>query len=300
MLSIIVSERCRPDLALDRTMVESREIWESGNRKIQRWWPLSADELSSSGQPRSWDAESLNDLLSKSPESCNDLLKMVYYGSSDDRELGLFKEYRDAFHFQKRRNLILTSVVGGFFCFNIAVALKPARIYLFDANPMQLLSYTLVRRVILDSSDKNDFLRRIRNKSYDINSNWEDTLRKNLSIKLKLDEGIQSTETLPGFNKRPLERSWRYALNRFERLQEILANTPCSLLIDDTRNEKFVDFLFSLRNNWIYLSNVWELAPRLRQENNLKPPPAPEVVDSDHIISYSRPYVIRLRKFPAG
>ena len=240
----------------------------------------------------------MNELLSKSHEGSVELLKLVYYGSSDDRELGLFRDYRSAFSSQKKRDLTLTSVVGGLCCFNIAVVLKPARIYLFDANPMQLLLYTLVRRQILESSDKSEFLRRIRTKSYEVNSEWEAALSENLSIKSMLDEGMQNTQPLQGSNRRPLERSWRFALNRFERLQNILANTPCSLLIEDTRQEEFVDFLFSLRNHWIYLSNVWEMATRLRPESNLEPPSPARIVESDTIISYSRPYLIRLRKLP--
>lgn len=254
-------------------------------------------DLPLSSTPSSWDTNSLNALLAKAPEASRDLLELVYYGSSDHRDLALFKSFRNASHKNKKRSMVLTSVVGGLFCLNIMVALKPKRINLFDANPMPLLLFEMVRLVILSSRDKEDFLQRIRHRNYPVHSNWEQELQRNLSIKMALDEGIQPEKKLCGFSRRPLERSWRYCLNRFEELQDLLLNTPYSLLIEDTRNEDFVDFLLKQPNHWIYLSNIWEMSSRLEKLTNSAPPSPTMMGEDDTILMYSRPYVIKFRKF---
>ncbi|MCH9031876.1 MAG: hypothetical protein IIB00_06415 [candidate division Zixibacteria bacterium] len=253
--------------------------------------------MSPSSTPSSWNTESLTALLAKAPEESRSLLELVYYGSSDDRELGLIKSFRDASHSAKKRSMVLTSVIGGLSCLNVIVALKPKRLYFFDANPMQLLLFEMVRRVILTSRDKQDFLLKIRRRNYRVHSNWEQELQNNLSIKMALDEGIQSERKLCGLNRRPLERSWRYGLNRFEKLKRILLNTPLTLLIEDTRNEDFVDFLLRQPNHWIYLSNIWEMSSRLQQSTNKAPPSPTMVGEDDTILMYSRPYVIKFRRF---
>lgn len=253
--------------------------------------------LPASSTPSTWDTDSLTALLAKAPEASRDLLELVYYGSSDHRDLTLFKSFRDASDSNKKRSMVLSSVIGGLSCLNIMVALKPKRIYFFDANPMPLLLFEMVRRVILTSRDKEDFLLKIRRRNYPVHSIWEQELQKNLSIKMALDEGLEPEEKLCGFSRRPLERSWRYCLNRFEKLQNLLKNTPYNLLIEDTRDENFADFLLKQPNHWIYLSNVWEMSSRLEQSTNSDPPPPKMVGEDDTILMYSRPYVIKFRKF---
>ena len=146
--------------------------------------------------------------------------------------------------------------------------LKPKQIYLFDINPMQLLQFELVKTVLLQSRDKADFLSKLRTKQYDVQSTWERQLQDNLSHKMMLDEKVRDDKAFPGLNRRPLERSWRYALNRFERLKDILGSTPQALFVEDLRDAAFVDFLLAKPNNWIYLSNIWNVPERLQDTMN--------------------------------
>jgi hypothetical protein len=181
----------------------------------------------------------------------------------------------------------------------MAVLVKPQRIYLFDANPMQALLFDLIRRVIITSRDKAEFLSRIRNTDYEAPSIWERTLQRNLALKMEADYGNPSAGDFRGFTKRTLERSWRYALNRFDALKSVLRNTPCDLLLEDAQNEPFVDFLLGQPNHWIFLSNIWLMSDRLQDSNNMNPP-ARLGEENDTILTYSRPARIRIRRYSHG
>ena len=250
-----------------------------------------------SSKPLGWDAITLNDLFSRFPKEASSMLDFVYYGSSDGRDFGGFKDLRNSFNDGKKRGLVLTSVTGGLFCLNLVVLLKPKRIYLFDGNPMQLLMFELIKGVVLQSRDKRDFLSRLSSRAYNVHSDWERRLQESVSNKLALDEGTRSDQTFPGYNRRPLERSWRHALNRFKRLKDILRNTPQTLLVEDIRVERFVDFLLTQPNHWIYLSNIWALPDRLRESSNPEFPPGAPLGESDTILSYSCPFRTRTRRF---
>ena len=250
---------------------------------------------SPSSNLKGWNSTSLSDHFSNAPEAAAELYDLTYYGTSDHRELDAFQKVRDSFKSQKKKSLIFTSVAGGLFCFNLAVLLKPKQIYLFDINPMQLLQFELVKTVLLQSRDKADFLSKLRTKQYDVHSTWERQLQDNLSHKMMLDEEVRDDKAFPGLHRRPLERSWRYALNRFERLKGILGSTPQTLLVEDLADEAFVDFLLAKSNNWIYLSNIWNVPERLQDSMNSQWSVA-HVRESDTILSYSRPFRIRFRK----
>ena len=280
--------------------MKSGELWRQRFGKIEPWWPWSTDESVAPRPPELWDSDSLIRLLAERPQKAVDLLDLVYYGTSDERDLSLFKNFRDSLRWRKKRTLVLTSVIGGLSCLNMAVLVKSQRIYLFDANPMQVLLFDLIRRLIIASRDKAEFLSRIRNMDYEAPSIWERRLQRNLALKMEADEGNPPPRGFPGFTKRSLERSWRYALNRFDRLKNVLRNTPCDLLLEDARNEPFVDFLFGRPNHWIFLSNIWLMSDRLQDSNNLKPPPAGLVAENDTILSYSRPARIRIRRYRHG
>ncbi len=251
---------------------------------------------SPSSNLKGWNSTSLSDHFSNAPEAAAELCDLTYYGTSDHRELDTFQKVRDSFKSRKKKSLTFTSVAGGLFCFNLAVLLKPKQIYLFDINPMQLLQFELVKTVLLQSRDKADFLSKLRTKQYDVHSTWERQLQDNLSHKMMLDEKVRVGKAFPGLNRRPLERSWRYALNRFERLKGILGSTPQTLLVEDLGDEAFVDFLLAKSNNWIYLSNIWNVPERLQDSMNSQWPVA-HVRESDTILSYSRPCRIRVHRY---
>ncbi len=267
--------------------------------RLRAKFPRFITELQSaspSSNSKGWDSTSLSVHFSNAPEVAAELCDLTYYGASDDREFGIFQKVRDSFKFRKKKSLVFTSVAGGLFCFNLVVLLKPKQIYLFDINPMQLLLFELVKTVLLQSRDKGDFLSRLRTKQYDVHSPWERQLQDTLSHKMMLDEKIRDDKAFPGLNRRPLERSWRYALNRFERLKGILGSTPQTLLVEDLCDEAFVDFLLAKPNHWIYLSNIWNVPERLQDSMNSQWSVA-HVWESDTILSYSRPFRIRFRRY---
>lgn len=282
--------------------MKSGELWRQRFGEIEPWWPCTTDESESvvPRVPKLWDSDSLNRLLAEHPQKAVGLLDLVYYGSSDDRRLALLREFRDSLRWRKRSTLVLTSVIGGLSCLNMIVLVKPQRIRLFDANPMQVLLFDLVRRVIIASRDKAEFLSRIGNRDYEARSIWERTLQRNLALKMEADQESPAAGDFRGFSRRPLERSWRYALNRFDTLKSVLENTPCDLLVEDAQNEPFVDFLFERPNHWISLSNIWLMSDRLQDSNYTNPPPARLVGENDTIFSYSRPARIRIRRYRHG
>ena len=71
-------------------------------------------------------------------------------------------------------------------------------------------------------------------------------------------------------------------------------STPQALLVEDLCDEAFVDFLLAKSNNWIYISNIWNVPERLQDSMNSQWSVA-QVRESDTILSYSRPFRIRFR-----
>ena len=275
----------------------SRGQWERHMDPLREQLLRDLQSLSPSDRPMGWSAAALIDHLSRFPEEASSLFELVFYGSSDDREFRLFKDLRASFSFRKRKSLILTSVAGGLFCLNLAVFLKPKHVFLFDRNPIQLLMFEFIRKVLLASRDKGDFLSRLENEDYEVPSKVERQLQGYISRKMQLDNKVRPDKAFPGFNRKPLERSWRYALNRFDRLKDLLRYTPYTLLVEDVGNERFVDFLLAQPNHWIYLSNVWTMSDRLKDSSNLEPSPGEPIEEKDAILSYSFPSRIRIRRY---
>ena len=247
-------------------------------------------------RPTPWLADSLSAWLGEHPEQGRYLQRFVYFGSSDDREFELFK----ALHRSVKRSWgeldLFTSVTGGLFWLNLAVRLQPRRIWLFDRNPMQLLLFELVKRAVLQSRDREDFLRRIRERDYEARSPWERELRDSLSTKVLIDEGATPMRELRGISRRPLARTWRYALNRFDRLRNTLENTPQEIWFEDVESEQFVDVLLQQPKHWLYLSNIWILPPPLREPGLEEWVPGYGLDEADTILTYSRPFRVRLRR----
>ena len=100
---------------------------------------------------------------------------------------------------------------------------------------------------------------------------------------------------LRGISRRPLERTWRYPLNRFDRLKATLESTPQELWFEDVGNERFVDALLDEPRHWLFLSNIWELPERLRDATLEEWVPGYDLEETDTILTYSRPFRVRLR-----
>ncbi len=256
---------------------------------------MSVGHPATSGTGQRWDAESLSAWLDEHPGRGRYLQRFLYFGSSDDREFEPFK----VLHRSVKRSWggveLLSCIVGGMFCLNLAVRLRPRRLWLFDRNPLQLLLFELVKRVVLESRDRHDFIRRLREGDYETKSSWERQLQQGLRTKLQIDDGAIPAQGLRGTSRRPLERSWRYALNRFDRLKDLLQHTPQQLWFEELQNEAFVDLLLDPPKHWLFLSNVWELPARLNDALLEEWVPGYGLEESDTILSYSRPFRVRVR-----
>jgi hypothetical protein len=257
---------------------------------------IAGERPRTAGPTAPCDLRALHAWLSNHPGQARYLERFVYFGSSDDREFELFK----SLHRSVKRSWggvdLLTSVAGGLFCLNLAVRLRPQRIWIFDRNPLQLLLFDLVKRAVLRSTDRDEFLRRLRERDYEADSTWERRLQENLAAKLQTDEGGTPGQGVRGFSRRPLERTWRYALNRFDRLKATLGRTPQQVWFEDIRNESFVDLLLRERKHWLYLSNIWELPDRLRDPALEELVPEHGLEETDTILTYSRPFRAMIRR----
>jgi hypothetical protein len=268
----------------------SSRVRPAGESAIEEKRPPTA------GSAAPCELRALHAWLSDHPGQGRYLERFVYFGSSDDREFELFK----SLHRSVKRSWggvdLLTSVAGGMFCLNLAVRLRPQRIWIFDRNPLQLLLFDLVKRVVLRSADGNDFLRRLRERDYEADSGWEARLQESLAAKVHTDEGGAQAKGVRGFSRRPLERTWRYALNRFDRLKATLGSTPQQLWFEDIGNESFVDLLLRERKHWLYLSNIWELPARLSDPTLEEWVPGHGLEETDTILTYSRPFRAMIRR----
>ncbi len=96
---------------------------------------MSVGHPATSGTLQRWDAASLSAWLDEHPGRGRYLQRFLYFGSSDDREFELFK----ALHQSVKRSWggveLLSSIVGGMFCLNLAVRLRPRRLWLLDPGP---------------------------------------------------------------------------------------------------------------------------------------------------------------------
>lgn len=274
---------------LEQTRAELRE-----RRTKEAEATGGAGQRSIPGTSKSWDAESLSAWLDEHPSQARYLQRFQYFGSSDDRNFELFK----AVHRSVKRSWggveLLSCIVGGMFCLNLAVRTRPKRLWLLDRNPLQLLLFELVKRVVLQGGDRHDFMRRLREGDYETRSSWERQLQQGLRTKLQIDDGAIPAQDLRGISRRPLERSWRYALNRFDRLKELLEHTPQQIWFEELQNEAFVDLLLDQPKHWLFLSNVWDLPVRLNDAALEGWVQGCGLEEGDTILSYSRPFRARI------
>ncbi len=110
-------------------------------------------------------------------------------------------------------------------------------------------------------------------------------------VELRLYDG----QVLRGTSRRPLERSWRYALNRFDRLKHLLEHTPQQIWFEELQSPAFVDLLLDQPKHWLYLSNVWDLPARLNDTLLAEWLPGYGLKQDDTILTYSRPFRVRIR-----
>ena len=153
---------------------------------------------------------------------------------------------------ERRENIHLASVVGGFYGLNFVPLFKPSAITFFDVNPYQVTYCELILRVFRASSDAEDFLRRLSEEDYKVENDAERFIRETIAIK-------QRGEITPerGRSKRTLAGSWKYALRHFDLTREILDSVPVHTRLDAMQSAEFQSFVHDHRDLWIFCSNVF-------------------------------------------
>jgi len=183
----------------------------------------------------------------------------VFYGTDDGYQDGsfteftLFEDFYDSVHSKRRENIYLVSVVGGLYGLNLIPLWKPKKITFFDINPHAVEYFSVVRRVWMLSSSKGDFLNRLTNQDYDVDSPSEELIRENLALK---QQGRLPRSR--GSSKQSLEISWRNALEHFGLTKEIMASVPFQVRTEGIASASFGEFIRHEENLWMYCTNIVE------------------------------------------
>ena len=151
----------------------------------------------------------------------------------------------------RRDHIHLASVVGGLYGLNLISIFRPKEITLFDVNPHQITFFNLIRRVWVNSESAEQFLGRLANADYDVDSAAEEVIR---SCIVARQNGTMTEEQ--GRSARSLLSSWRYALDHFQLTRELLTETPINTRIEAMESAAFSDFVADHENLWVYCSNV--------------------------------------------
>jgi len=151
----------------------------------------------------------------------------------------------------RRKQIHLTSVVGGLYGLNLIPIFRPEAMTFFDINPYQILYFEIIKRVWIDSADRAQFLARLAAADYRVESEAEREIQGCLAKRQQgtLTEG-------EGRSARSLLSSWRYALDHFARTRELLGSVPIETRVEGMQTPSFVDYVAESRNLWLYCSNV--------------------------------------------
>ena len=183
----------------------------------------------------------------------------VFYGTDDGFQDGSFGEFEELEAFYeglpatRRQNIHLVSTVGGLYGLNLIPFLRPTEITFFDINPHAVTYFNLIRRVLVGSQDKIDFLERLTNRDYEVTTDAEKLIRENIALKQR--------DELPrerGSSKRSFEASWRYALDRFELTRTLLAEAQVAVRTEGMESPAFKAFMRDQSDCWLYSSNIFE------------------------------------------
>ncbi len=182
----------------------------------------------------------------------------IFYGTDDGCEDGSFREFAKFEDFynnldgERRSDVHLVSVVGGFYGLNLISLFRPKRVTLFDMNPHQITYGKLIIRVLTSSSDADDFLKKLTNKDYEVYSDQERTIRESIAIK---QNGPLPTSR--GRSKRSFESSWKYALDHFDITKRVLSEAVIETRVEGMQEKSFQDYVRDKKNIWIYTSNIF-------------------------------------------
>ena len=192
-------------------------------------------------------------------EMYHDHPENVFYGTDDGAQDGSFVEFAEIkAHYEsvtpeRRENIHMISVVGGLYGLNLIPLWQPTRLTIFDVNPTAITYFNLIRRVFTTSRDVAQFLQRLTDGDYEVDTEREEFVRENIRLKQK---GLLPRER--GSTKRPYEQSWQYAFEHFELTKKLLREVPLEIRAEPMESENFRSWIREQNNLWIYCSNITE------------------------------------------
>jgi len=192
-------------------------------------------------------------------EMYHDHPENVFYGTDDGSQDGSFSEFPAIrAHYEsvaprRRQDIHMISVVGGLYGLNLIPLWQPKRITIFDINPTAITYFKLIHRVFTTSRNVTDFLARLTTGDYPAETDQEQFVRENISLKQR---GCLPRER--GSTKRTYEQSWQYAFEHFDLTKRILSEVPLEIRSEPMESDSFSFWIRNQRNLWIYVSNITE------------------------------------------
>ncbi|MBC7909347.1 MAG: hypothetical protein H7Y30_02540 [Pyrinomonadaceae bacterium] len=192
-------------------------------------------------------------------EMYHDHRENVFYGTDDGYQDGSFGEFAEIkAHYRnvspdRHENIHMISVVGGLYGLNLIPLWRPKRITIFDINPTAITYFRIIHRVFTTSRDVEHFLNRLTAGDYDAETEEEQFVRENISMKQR---GCLPRER--GSTKRPYEQSWQYAFENFDLTKQILSEVPLEIRTEPMESEGFSKWIRDQNNLWVYCSNITE------------------------------------------
>jgi len=164
-----------------------------------------------------------------------------------------FEDFHGRVAPERREWIHFASVVGGLYGLNLIPIFRPAAITFFDVNPHALTFFRLIRRAWLASESAADFLRRLGEADYEVETDQERLIRR--CIAARQNGTLAANE---GRSARTFLSSWRYALDHFDLTRRLLAEVPVRTKLDAMQSPSFGAFLARTPNLWLYASNVFD------------------------------------------
>lgn len=184
----------------------------------------------------------------------------VFYGTDDGFQDGSFAEFRlfesfyESVEPKRLENIHFVGAVGGLYCLNLLPLFQPTQITFFDINHHATAYLEIILKVFSLSSDKEDFLRRLSEQDYEVESDADKLIRENLALK---QQGLLTRDRGSSY-KRSLEVSWKYALDHFDVTKKLLAEVPVQIRTEGIESQSFGDFARNEKNVWMFCSNIVE------------------------------------------
>jgi len=185
----------------------------------------------------------------------------VYYGTDDGSRDGSFgefvaiKNHYDGVADHRKENIHMISVIGGLYGLNLIHLWKPKKITFFDINPMAVLLFELIYKVLTTSDSAEQFMQRLTDGDFEANTEDEKFLRENLQIVQKTNY-IEPSRGAYSSHHRNLSNSWRLALENFEVTKKYLLESEIDIRTEPMEGASFKEIIRSQSHHWIYASNI--------------------------------------------